>query len=283
MQDFRAAISKANISLRKVCPDKMLHVKPNRILAEERRRQIIDLVNRQGTVLVPGLARQFSTSEVTIRQDLEALHNQGYVHRAHGGALPVRSAALLDRTLSEKEKLHRREKHRIAVAAARLVKERQSVVLDSGSTTTAVARALRKFHELTIITNAVNIAAELAGTSIQVILTGGMLREDSFSLIGPLAESALERLSADLLFLGVDGFDINFGLTTPNLLEANVNRVMMKIARRRVVVCDSSKFASRSLSLIAAASDIHQVITDRNISELDLTALKDAGINVTVV
>ena len=261
----------------------MLHVKPNRILAEERRRQIIDLVNQHGTVLVPSLARRFSTSEVTIRQDLEALHNQGYVHRTHGGALPARSAAVLDRTLSEKEKLHRREKQRIATAAARLVKERQSVVLDSGSTTTAVARALRSFRELTIITNAVNIAAELAGTSIQVILTGGILREDSFSLIGPLAEGALERLSADLLFLGVDGFDINFGLTTPNLLEANVNRVMMKIARRRVVVCDSSKFASRSLSLIAGASDIHQVITDRNISELDLMALKEAGITVTLV
>jgi DeoR family transcriptional regulator of aga operon len=261
----------------------MEHADPNRVLAEERRRQIIELVNRYGKVLVPHLARKFSTSQVTVRQDLEALHAEGLVHRTHGGALPVRSAALLDRRLSEKEKLYRREKRRIAAAAARLVKEGQSVVLDSGSTTTAVARALRHFRQLTIITNAVNIAAELAGTSIEVILTGGIMRENSFSLIGPLAEDALQRLSADLLFLGVDGFDVALGLTTPNLMEAKVNRVMMKIARRRVVVCDSSKFGSRSLSLISAASDIHQVITDRNISESDLTALKDAGINVTVV
>ena len=261
----------------------MEEVNPNRILAEERRRQIVDLVNQHGKVLVPSLARKFATSQVTVRQDLEALHSQGLIHRTHGGALPVRAAALLDRALPEKEKLYRREKHRIAAAAARLVKERQSVVLDSGSTTTAVARALRNFRQLTIITNAVNIAAELAGTSIQVILTGGILRENSFSLIGPLAEDALERLSADLLFLGVDGFDANFGLTTPNLLEAKVNRVMMKIARRHVVVCDSSKFGSRSLSLIAAATDVHQVITDRNISDSDLTALKGAGIDVTLV
>jgi DeoR family transcriptional regulator, aga operon transcriptional repressor len=143
--------------------------------------------------------------------------------------------------------------------------------------------ALLNFRQLTIITNAVNIAAELAGTSIQVILTGGILRENSFSLIGPLAEDVLRHLSADVLFLGVDGIDVNFGLTTPNLLEAKVNQVMMQIARRRVVVCDSSKFGSRSLSLISASSAIHQVITDRNISESDLRALRDLGIEVVVV
>jgi DeoR family transcriptional regulator, aga operon transcriptional repressor len=106
---------------------------PQRILAEERRRQIVDMVNPHGKVLVRHLAKKFSASQVTIRQDLEAFHGQGLVHRTHGGALPVRSAALLDRALPEKEKLYRREKHRVAAAAARLVKERQSVVLDFGS------------------------------------------------------------------------------------------------------------------------------------------------------
>lgn len=197
--------------------------------------------------------------------------------------MPVRSAALLDPSLHEKEKLYRREKQRIATAAARLVKEGQSVVLDSGSTATAVARSLRSFRRLTIITNAVNIAAELAGTSIEVILTGGTLRENSFSLVGPLAEDTLRRLSADILFLGVDGFDVHFGLTTPNLLEAKVNRVMMRIARRTVIVCDSSKFGSRSLSLISAPQAIHQVITDRGISKADLTGLEEAGIEAIVV
>jgi DeoR family transcriptional regulator, aga operon transcriptional repressor len=253
------------------------------ILNEERRRAIIDLVNRDGRVLVRQLAKKFNTSQVTIRQDLEALHGRGLVHRTHGGALPVRSAALLDPSLHEKEKLHRREKQRIAACAARLVKEGQSVVLDSGSTTTATARALRNFGQLTIITNAVNIAAELAGTSIEVILTGGNLREKSFSLVGPLAEATLRHLSADILFLGVDGFDVHFGLTTPNLLEAKVNRVMMRIARRTVVVCDSSKFGSRMLSLIAPPSAIHEIITDRGVSETDVKELEEAGIQVTLV
>lgn len=256
---------------------------PSRILSEERRRAILDLVNSDGRVLVRTLAKKFATSQVTIRQDLEVLHSQGLVHRTHGGALPVRSAALLDPNLHEKEKLYRKEKQRIAAAAARLVKEGQSVVLDSGSTTTATARALRSYHQLTIITNAVNIAAELAGSAIDVILTGGNLRENSFSLVGPLAEDTLRRLSADILFLGVDGFDIHFGLTTPNLLEAKVNRVMMKIARRTVVVCDSSKFGSRSLSLIAPPSVVHEVITDRGISKSDLNSLEEAGIEAMVV
>jgi DeoR family transcriptional regulator of aga operon len=263
--------------------DKLESANTNRILAEERRRQILDLVSQEGKVLVQHLAKRFSTSQVTIRQDLEALHAQGLLHRTHGGALPVRSAALLDRSLREKEKLFRREKHRIAAAAGRLVKGGQSVVLDSGSTTTAVARVLRQFHQLTVITNAVNIAAELAGTPVEVILTGGILRENSFSLVGPLAEDALGRLSADILFLGVDGFDVRLGLTTPNLLEAKVNRVMIEIARRRVVVCDSSKFGIRSLSLISGPSAIHEVITDRGISNSDLTSLREAGIDVTVV
>jgi DeoR family transcriptional regulator of aga operon len=253
------------------------------MLNEERRRAVLDLINRDGRVLVKDLAQRFGTSQVTIRKDLEVLHSRGAVYRTHGGALPVRTGALLDPSLREKEKLRRKEKMRIGEAAARLVKEGQSVVLDSGTTTTMIARALRDFRNLTVITNAVNIAAELAGTAIQVILTGGILRENSFSLVGPLAEETLRRLSADILFLGVDGFDVRFGLTTPNLLEAKVNRVMMEIARRTVVVCDSSKFGRRSLSSIAPTSAVHQTITDSRIPKADLRALEEAGIEVTLL
>jgi DeoR family transcriptional regulator of aga operon len=157
------------------------------------------------------------------------------------------------------------------------------LILDSGTTTTAIARALRNFRNLTIVTNAVNIAAELSGTAVEVILTGGTLRKNSFSLVGPIAEDTLRRLSADILFLGVDGFDVQFGLSTPNLLEAKVNRVMVDIAKKTVAVCDSSKFGRRSLSLIAAPKAVHEVITDRGVAKSDLRALKQAGIEVTLV
>ena len=197
--------------------------------------------------------------------------------------MPVNGGALADPTLREKEELHRKEKQRIGTAAAGLVKEGQVVVLDSGTTTTRTARMLRDFTNVTIITNAVNIATELAGASPEVILTGGMLRKNSFSLVGPIAEETLHRLNADILFLGVDGFDVQYGLTTPNLLEAKVNRAMVDIAKRVIAVCDSSKFGRRSLSLIAPTAAIHQVITDPQISQSDLRALKKAGIEVTLV
>jgi DeoR family transcriptional regulator of aga operon len=253
------------------------------MLNEERRRAIQEIIGHEGRGLVRELARRLHTSQVTIRKDLEILHNHGLVQRTHGGALPVQAGALLDPSLREKEKQHRKEKQRIGKAAADLVKEGESVLLDSGTTTTAVARAVRDRGRLTVITNAVNISAELSGTPIEVILTGGTLRENSFSLVGPLAEETLHRLSADILFLGVDGLDVHFGATTPNVQEASVNRVMVEIARRTVVVCDSSKFGRRSLSLITPLSGVHEVITDSKIPKGDLRVLTEAGIKVTIV
>ena len=253
------------------------------MLNEERRRLILEILHREGRVLVGDLAKRFRTSQVTIRKDLDILQATGRIQRSHGGALPAPEGALEDPTLREKEKLHRREKLRIAAAAARMVKEGQVVILDSGTTTTAIARALREFENLTIITNAVNIAAELSGSSLEVILTGGTLRKNSFSLVGPIAEETLHRLNADIFFLGVDGFDMHYGLSTPNLLEAKVNRAMMNIARVSVAVCDSSKFGRRSLSAIAPISALHHLITDHGISKSDLAALKKEGIQVTLV
>jgi DeoR family transcriptional regulator of aga operon len=248
------------------------------MLSEERQRAILKTLDQDGRVLVVDLAKHFQTSAVTIRKDLGGLHAKGRIQRTHGGALRV----LGHPALQEKEK-HRKEKLQIAAAAARMVKAGQVVILDSGTTTTAIARAMRKLQNVTIITNAVNIAVELSGFNLDVILTGGNLRKNAFSLVGPIAEGALRRLSADVLFLGVDGFDVEYGLTTPNLLEAKVNRTMMDVAKVVVAVCDSSKFGKRSLSLIDRPSAIRHVITDRGISKADLNALKKSGIEVTVI
>jgi len=252
-------------------------------LTEERRRSIIDFVNQNGRALVRDLAKKYASSEITIRRDLELLHNRGLIYRTHGGALPIRAGTESDRNLTERELQHPREKQRIAAAAAKMVRDGQSVILDSGSTTTAIARVLREFQHLTVITNAINIANELSGTSVDVILTGGMLRANSFSLVGPIAEESLRRLKADILFLGVDGFDTQTGVSTPNLLEAQLNRLMVQIAARVIAVCDSSKFGRSSLSSIVPLSNIHGVITDDEIPRQHLRALKKAGIEVVLV
>jgi DeoR family transcriptional regulator, aga operon transcriptional repressor len=253
------------------------------MLNEERRREILELLRNDGRVLVRDLSKRFRTSLITIRKDLESLHHHGLLERTHGGALPIPTGALQDPTLREKEHLHRREKMRIAAAALRMVRPGQVIILDSGTTTTAIARGCRHLRSLTVVTNATNIAAELADSTVEVILTGGSLRKKSYSLVGPLAEESLRKLSADLLFLAVDGFDVHYGLTTPNQLEARVNRAMSESARRTIVVCDSSKFGRRSLSLIMDVSSVHETITDRGIAKADLKALREAKIDVTLV
>jgi DeoR family transcriptional regulator of aga operon len=253
------------------------------ILNEERRRAIVDFVNQNGRAVVRELADQFRTSEITIRRDLEMLHERGMLYRTHGGALPIRAAAEQDRNLTERELQHPREKMRIAAAAARMVRRGESIVLDSGSTTTAIARAIRDIGQLTVITNAINIAAELADSNVDVILTGGLLRKNSFSLVGPMAEETLRHLKADILFLGIEGFDVKHGVSTPNMLEAQLNRTMVDIVSRVVAVCDSSKFGRRSLSLIVPTSRIHAVITDKQISKSDLKVMQDQKIDVILV
>jgi DeoR family transcriptional regulator, aga operon transcriptional repressor len=253
------------------------------MLIDERRQHILELIQKQGRVLVGELSRGLQISQITIRKDLDYLQAKGLIQRSHGGALRIQSSALVDPTLQEKQKQNFPEKKRIAAAAIKLVDEGQCILLDSGTTTTVIAQSLKQFKQLTVITNAVNIAAELAGTDFEVILVGGTLRKNSFSLVGPLAEDNLEEMHADILFLGVDGFDMEVGITTPNFLESRVNRAMVKAARQVVAVCDSSKFSRRSLSRIVPPGAIHHVITDRNLPHEIAEALRAQSIKVTLV
>lgn len=253
------------------------------MLIDERRQHILALLQRDGRVLVSELSDALGISRITIRKDLDYLESKGVVQRTHGGALLPQGSSLLDPSLKEKEQHQHKEKLLIAAAAAKLVQEGQCVLLDSGTTTTAVARALREFSRLTVITNAVNIAAELAGTEFDVILTGGSLRKNSFSLVGPLAEDVLREIRADILFLAVDGFDPKVGLTTPNVLEARVNRAMVNASAKVVAVCDSTKFMRRSMALIVPPTAIHTVITDEQISDEDAESLRNAGIELIIV
>ncbi len=253
------------------------------MLIEERRQHILAIAQNEGRVRVRDLSKALGISQITIRKDLDYLQAKGLLQRSHGGALPAQPGALFDPSLKEKEKSHHYEKERIGAAAAEMVKEGQCVMLDSGTTTTAVAHALKRFSHLTVITNAVNIAAELTGTNFEVILTGGILRKNSFSLVGPLAEDMLSEMHADILFLGVDGFDLEIGLTTPNLLESRVNRAMVNGAAKVVAVCDSTKFDRRSLSRIVAVSGVHHVITDTGLPKSVGEALQNLNVELTIV
>ena len=253
------------------------------MLIEERRQHILGLVQQHGRVLVDDLSQTLGISRITIRKDLDALQLRGVLQRTHGGALLPQAGTLFDPSLKEKETQRSEEKLRISAAAVELVKEGQCVLLDSGTTTTAIARALKKFSRLTVITNAVNIAAELSSTDFDVIMTGGSLRKNSFSLVGPLAEEMLHEMHADILFLGVDGFDLEMGLTTPNMMESRVNRAMVKASAMVVTVCDSTKFNRRSLSKIVDIGAIHHVITDDKLPKATADAIRKMNIQLTLV
>jgi DeoR family transcriptional regulator of aga operon len=253
------------------------------MLIEERRQHILGLIQRHGRVLVEELSQTLGISRITIRKDLDELQRRGFLQRTHGGALLPKTGTLFDPSLKEKEGQHSEEKERIALAAVKLVQEGQCVLLDSGTTTTAIARALKVFSRLTVITNAVNIAAELSNTDFEVIMTGGSLRKNSFSLVGPLAEEMLGEMHADILFLGVDGFDLEMGLTTPNMMESRVNRAMVKAASTVVTVCDSTKFNRQSLSKIVDVRSIHHVITDDRLPKGTADAIRKLNIQLTLV
>jgi DeoR family transcriptional regulator, aga operon transcriptional repressor len=255
-----------------------------RLLVEERRRRILELLAKEERATVEELADRFDVSTVTIRGDLDVLADAGAIVRSHGGAL--KRLDQQDAPIAVKETLHHGEKVRIGHAAARLIREGETIILDSGTTTVEIARQIKflKLKSLTVITNALNIAMELSNLPhVRVIMIGGILRQTSYSTVGPQAEQILRVLNADRLFLGVDGLDPEIGLTTPDVLEAQLNGLMIRVARDVTAVADSSKFNRRSLSVIADVSDVHRIITDDAADPKLIASLRARNIEVMVV
>ncbi len=263
----------------------MVKIRAPRLLAEERRRKIVEIVEQSGRVTVGDIVNGLSVSAVTARSDLDALSSAGMIVRSHGGGVRPPEAAR-DYPVDFKATLHRAEKQRIGEAAARLVRSNETIILDSGSTTAAIARQLKhaRLHNVTVITNALNIAIELLDASgISLIMIGGLLRQISRSFVGPHAEQILREFHADRLFLAVDGFDLENGPSTPDILEAQLNGLMMDVARETTVVTDSSKLGRRSLSRIGSADRIHRLITDTDAPKEFLAALGTRGVEVIIV
>lgn len=248
-----------------------------------RRDEIIRLITKTRKVRVDELTKLFNVSSVTVRNDLSYLDEKGILHKSYGGAL-IRDNVALDESILEKKKIHSDEKNRIGLAAAKMINDGDSIILDSGTTTSSIVKYIKNRKNLTVLTNAINIASELAGiTDIEVILTGGKLRKKSFSLVGPQAELMLQSYYFDKVFLGVDGFDFSFGLTTPNYLEAQLNKLMVKVSQQVIAVADSSKFNRKSLCLITKPELIDVVITDKKITSDNVAKLKEIGIELIIV
>lgn len=249
-----------------------------------RRAGILEELEGKGEVSVKDLSKMFKISEVTIRNDLAQLEKQNMLVRARGGAIKIKFYRIgTDPSIAQKQKEFLKEKQRIAKAAINLISDGDTIVLDSGSTTTEIAKNLKQFRNLTIITNALNIASILAEyEGINIFMPGGSLRKKSLSLVGVLADENFEKFYCDKLFLGADGLDTTHGLSTPDSEEAHLNQVMIKIARKVIVVADSSKFERRRFAFIGPVSDIDVVITDSGIREEDKMRLEKNEVEVIV-
>ena len=255
--------------------------------AQGRRSAILQRLREDSTVTVAQLSKQFGVSEVTIRKDLRILKERKLLIRVHGGAImgaSASSAETEERNISFKRLVNAKEKEAIGRAAAAHIKDGDTIMIDSGTTALEVARHLERFNDLTIITNSINAMLEaLKYKRFKVMLMGGSVRETSLSTVGSLAESNLKLFYCDKLFLGVDSFSVEAGLSTPNVEEASTNQVMISRAREVIAVFDSSKINKRALAFIAMPDKINTVITDDNLSPTVKNQLKALNINVETV
>ncbi len=249
----------------------------------ERHKYILEKLKVEGKVNVLSLCSEMNVSSVTIRKDLKLLEDKKLLFRTHGGGT-IANPYTTDRHVSEKEKIKAEEKKSIGEAAASLVLADDCIIIGSGTTVLSLARSIIPQGNLTVITAALNVATALnQHKETEVLVLGGIIRKSSSSVTGNYAEKILEDFSCSKFFLGVDGIDLEFGLTTTHIMEAQLNRKMIQSAQKTIVLADSSKFGKRGFGRICGLEDVEQIITDSGISPHTVDALKGMGIEVTIV
>lgn len=253
-----------------------------RLLGEDRRLRMLEWVREEGSARVSVLAKALDVSEVTVRQDLEKLETDGHIVRVHGGAylksIPqqVRAMTLLHEENSE-------AKEKIGATAAAMVKAGETIILDSGSTTTAVAASMSGCSDVTVITNALNIALMLgAEPGFDVHVTGGHFKAPTLSLSGERSAAYFQGLFAQKLFLATAAIDLSMGLTYPALSDIPVKRAMIDSAEKVYLVADSSKIGQRSFCVLGGVDNVHALITDDGIRPEDREQIEAAGVEVII-
>jgi DeoR family transcriptional regulator, aga operon transcriptional repressor len=253
----------------------------SRVRQAERLGVILEELSNGGSVAVADLWPRLGVSAATVRRDLELLEGQRLLSRTHGGA--VAHGVLYELPLRYKSARHLEEKRRIAREAAARIQDGMAVGLTGGTTTTEVARAFVDRQRLTVVTNALNIAGELAvRPNIKLVVTGGLARSESYELVGPLAEQTLADLHLDMAFVGVDGISGDAGLTTHHEIEAHTNRALIERAGRVIVVADGSKLGAVAFARICPTSAVDELIT-AGADAGAVARLRDAGLAVTPV
>lgn len=249
----------------------------------ERHKKILEYLNKDGFVTVENLSKSLDVTSVTIRKDLRHLENKGLVYRTHGSASPA-SPHISERNVQEKEKINIDEKKRIGVAAAKLIEENDSIIINSGSTICEFAKNIVSKSSLTIVTSSVTATLILSEINkINLLLLGGNFRKSSMSVIGNYSMSFLSNITCSKCFIGVDGIDLDSGVTTSNIEEAELNKLMMSVSLRTIVLCDSSKFRKKGFAKICSIDNVDIIITDSGISDSMKNLIKEKGIELIIV
>lgn len=254
----------------------------NPLLKSERHKRIRRLIEDNGQATVAELSVIFGVSEATIRRDLEELDKLGWVQREHGGALRA-SPSITEPPVLQRVAEQESEKRRIGRAAAELVEDGETIFLGSGTTTLEVARNLGGRENLTVITNALNIATELLnheGTT-QIVI-GGLLRPSELSLVGHITEQAIKELRADKVFVGMRAIDIQHGLTSDYLPEVMTDRAIIEFGSEVILVADHTKFGRVSNAFVAPVTSVDMIVTDENVPDATLRELEGLGIQIIV-
>jgi DeoR/GlpR family transcriptional regulator of sugar metabolism len=242
----------------------------------------MDFLKSHKSADVSQLSSLLKVSEVTVRKDLERLERDGLLTRSHGGAI-LNERLLLEPSFAEKEDQWTQEKRAIAEAAAQLVTDGMTVAIMTGTTLSHMAKLLLERQRLNIVTNAINMATGLMHASgVNVFLTGGNIRPSTYALVGEMAERSLEGIYVETAFIGVNGFSIAQGLTTPSIEEARVVKKVMENAQKVVVAADHTKFNQVAFFRICTVEQIHTVITDAQTPADQIETLRDKGITVIV-
>jgi DeoR/GlpR family transcriptional regulator of sugar metabolism len=252
------------------------------LLSEPRRRKILDWIQEEGSARVRELAVAFQVSEATIRQDLERLEQEGQVTREHGGAflntVPTQVGTM---TLHHQENMD--QKRRIGTLAADLVKDGETIILDAGTTTTEIALRLVSRRNLTVITNALNIAIILGAVPGNAVhMPGGQFKAPTLSLSGDKSVEYFRNIFAGKLFLATAGVALDAGLTYPSFADLQLKEAMIKAASRVYLVADSTKINKSSFTRLGSLEMIHAFITDSGISEADANAFRGRGIEMLI-
>ena len=256
----------------------------------ERSQYILQELMSAGQVSVDELSQQLGVNTSTIRRDLERMERQHLLRRIHGGAVPVDTFSYggyaNDLTFQTNVNRQVEEKNRIALAAAQLIEPGDSIALSPGTTTTYLARTIRmqQIPNLTVVTNAINIAMELAGLrGLNLVMTGGIFLPDFFALVGPTAEQSLREIYVQKAFVGVTGLSVQNGLTGPNQLEASTHRLTLERARRGIVLADHTKLGYVALYTFAPITAVHTLITGKEADPALIEELRTREIEVQTV